>query len=193
MAVFSPSFCNFIRKFTHKKNFFWHFFNTPSSNWSVIHNVKKIIAEEWVTPWVSNASGWKMQSTWWHVDIRVCQCTDNRHIPRQQPSGLPRSQGKSVWAPAVSSCQATWLFHHSNTSRGQRPCYSDIGTWQLDIWLSCLELVYALLLLFLSHHSLLSLLLRTIITLHGLVAQWLRGWIRDRKIHGSMPSRCATK
>jgi len=31
------------------------------------------------------------------------------------------------------------------------------------------------------------------ILLGGFVAQWLRRWIRDRKVHGSIPSRCATK
>jgi len=29
--------------------------------------------------------------------------------------------------------------------------------------------------------------------LYGLVAQRLRHWIRDRKVYGSMPSRCTTK
>jgi len=45
----------------------------------------------------------------WQVDIRASQCADYRDDPSQQLTGLPRSQGKSVRAPAVSFCQAAWL------------------------------------------------------------------------------------
>ena len=121
---------------------------------------KKSVADEWVVPWVLNASAWLEDvSGWqigvlgsfaarrslgrsdsrleWQVYIPVCQCPDYRNVPSQRLTGLPRSH-KSVRAPAVSSCQAAWLFRHWNTGCSQRPYYVVIESMMSDYPAWCL-------------------------------------------------------
>ena len=74
----------------------------------------------------------------WQVDIRICQCADYRDVLSQWLTGLPRSHGKSVRAPAISSCQMARLFHHWNTGCGQRPCYDVIDSMMSDYPAWCL-------------------------------------------------------
>jgi len=120
---------------------------------------KKSVADEWVVLWVSNARGWKMwvagrlaylevflltaastSRLGWHVDIRVCQCADYRDVPSQRLTSLPRSHGKSIRAPAVSSCQVHGSFITETLAVVGDHAMTSLIAWCLVILLgTCLQ------------------------------------------------------